>query len=308
MVPALLCPCLAFLRVALVLVLSCALLAGCGTGPDHYDGPDAPEFVKPKLAPDRPIVALVLGGGGRRGFAHVGAFKAFDAAGIRPDLVVGTSAGALVGGLYAAGLKGTELEQLAMNLSLRRFVTYVPLQGVRLRGGVLADFVNQHASGRPIEKLPIAFAAVAARATDLAPAIFNRGNLGVAVRASAALVEAHATMRINGVEYVDGEHAAIVPIRIARELGARVVIAVDVSAHVETTPASVPEEWRVRDRERRARIDKEVPLADAYIHPDIGYYAGTSEDYRRRVIAITEASVRDAMPKIRAAIAAARVR
>jgi hypothetical protein len=64
----------------------------------------------------------------------------------------------------------------------------------------------------------------------------------------------------------------------------------------------------MRDRERRARIDKEVPLADVYIHPDIGYYAGTSEEYRRQVIAVTEASVRDAVPRIQAAIAAARTR
>ena len=291
--------------IAIVAPLACALLASCGTGPDHYDGADAPTFVRSHTQSGRPIVALALGGGGRRGFAHVGAFKALDAAGIRPDLVVGTSAGALVGGLYAAGLKGAELEQLALNLSLRRFVTYVPLQGVRLRGGVLADFVNQHAGGRPIEKLPIAFAAVAARATDHSPAIFNRGNLGIAVRASAALVEADAAVRINGVEYVDGEHAAIVPIRIARELGASVVIAVDVSAYIESTPSSVPEEWRLRDRQRRALIDKEMPLADVYIHPDIGYYAGTSEDYRRQVIAITEASVRAAVPRIRSALAAA---
>ena len=293
---------------ALGSLIACAFLAACGTGPDHYDGPDAPSFVKPGFPAGRTIVAVVLGGGGRRGFAHVGVFKALDAAGIRPDLVVGTSAGALVGGLYAAGLKGVELEQLALNLSLRRFVTYVPLQGMRLRGGVLADFVNHHAGGRPIEKLPIVFAAVAARAADHAPAIFNRGNLGVAVRASAALVEADAAIRIKGIEYVDGEHAAIVPIRAARELGASVVIAVDVSAHVENTPASVPDEWRNRDRQRRALIDKEVPLADVYIHPDIGYYAGTSEDYRRKVIAVTEASVRAAVPRIRSALAAARAR
>lgn len=285
-----------------------ALLAACGTGPDHYDGPDAPGYAQPRFAGADPAVALVLGGGGRRGFAHIGALKALDAAGIRPDLVVGTSAGALVGGLYAAGLKGVELERLALELSLRRFVTYVPLQGVRLRGGVLADFVNEHAGGRPIERLPIAFAAVAARAADHRPAIFNRGNLGIAVRASAALVEADARMRINGVEYVDGEHAAIVPIRIARELGAGVVIAVDVSAHLESTPASVPEEWRARDRERRDRIEKEIRFADVYLHPDIGYYAGTSEDYRRRVIATAEASVRAAVPKIRAAIARSRKR
>ena len=293
---------------AFALAFACLFLAACGTGPDHYDGADAPTFVKPVSAAGKPDVALVLGGGGRRGFAHVGVFKALDAAGIRPDLVVGTSAGALVGALYAAGLKGVELEQLALSLSLRRFVTYVPFEGMRLRGGVLADFVNQHAGGRPIEKLPIAFAAVATRASDRTPAIFNRGNLGVAVRASAALVEADAEVRINGVEYIDGEHAAIVPIRIARALGANVVIAVDVSAYVENAPSSVPEAWRVRDRQRRALIDKEVPLADVYIHPDIGYYAGMSEDYRRQVIAITEASLRDAIPRIRAAIAAARTR
>lgn len=294
------------LRFAIGLVA--LLLSACGTGPDHYDGADAPAFAKPKFAADKPVVALVLGGGGRRGFAHVGVTKALDAADIRPDLIVGTSAGALIGGLYAAGLKGVELEQLALNLSLRNFVTYVPFEGVRLRGGALADYVNQHAGRRPIENLPIAFAAVAARAADNAAAIFNRGNLGVAVRASAALVEAQAITRINGVEYIDGEHAAIVPIRIARELGANIVIAVDISAYIEKTPATVPEDWRVRDRLRRAAIEKEAPFADVYIHPDIGYYAGTNVEYRRNVIAITEAAVRASVPRIRATIAAARSR
>jgi NTE family protein len=295
-------------RLATALAFAGLLLGACGTGPDSYEGADAPTFLQPRFAANKAVVALVLGGGGRRGFAHVGALKALDAAGIRPDLVVGTSVGALIGGLYASGLTGAELEQLALALSLREFVTYVPLDGVRLRGGALADYVNRQAGGRPIEKLPLAFAAVAARASDNAAAIFNRGNLGVAVRASAALVEVKAKTRINGIEYIDGEHAAIVPIRIARSLGARVVIAVDISAHIDKTPAAVPEEWRIRDRERRATIAKEAPLADVFIHPDIGYYAGTSTDYRRRVIAIAEGAVREAVPRIRTAIAAARAK
>jgi NTE family protein len=286
------------LRLACLLGIVAAL-AGCGRGPDLYEGPNAPSFVPFKFAPDRPVVALALGGGGRRGFAHVGVIKAFNEAGIRPDLVVGTSAGALIGALYAAGMSGVELERIALNLSLRDFVTYVPFEGVRLKGGALAEYVNRLVGGRPIERLPLAFAVVSARAADNSAAIFNHGNTGIAVRASAALTEAQATIRIRGVDYVDGEGAAIVPVRIARFLGATVVIAVDISAHLASTPAAVPQDWRVRDRQRRAAIDQEVPAADVYIHPDIGYYAGTSVEYRRHVIAVTERAVRDSIPAIR---------
>lgn len=282
-----------------------AALAGCGTGSDVYEGADAPGFAPFTFAAQRPVVALVLGGGGRRGFAHVGAIKALDQAGVRPDLVVGTSAGALIGAMYAAGIQGLELERMALALSLRDFVTYVPFEGVKLRGGALADYVNRQVGGRAIERLPIAFAAVATRAADQSAVIFNRGNTGVAVRASAALTEAQALIRIRGVDYIDGEHAAIVPIRIARKLGATVVIAIDVSAHVESTPKSAPEEWRARDRRRRASIDSEALLADIYIHPDIGYYAGTSVEYRRRVIALAEHAVREALPAVRKALSQA---
>lgn len=291
-------------RVA-CLITAVVALSGCGRGADVYDGPDAPSFAPFKFAQERRIVALALGGGGRRGFAHVGVMKALDEAGIRPDLVVGTSAGALIGALFAAGTSGVELERIALGLSLREFVTYVPFEGVQLKGGALAQYVNRQVGGRPIERLPIAFAAVSARAADGVAAIFNRGNTGVAVRASAALTEAQAAIRIRSIEYVDGESVAIVPIRIARSLGATIVIAVDISAHLESTPSSAPQGWRARDRRRRDAIDQEVPAADVYIHPDIGYYAGTSADYRRQVIAITERAVRDAVPAIRKVLATA---
>jgi len=278
------------------------LVAGCLGDSGRLDGPDAPRFEKPSR---EPRLAVVLGSGGPRGFAHIGALLALEEAGIRPDLVVGSSAGALVGALYASGKSPGELQALARDVNVLEFFEVRMVTGGLATGRALQDYVNRHVEGRPIESFPMAFAAVAAIDGTSRPVVLNAGNAGGAVRASSASPGQFEPVRIGGEALVDGDEASPVPIRVARQLGAKVVIAVDVSAYLATTPPSAPAEWVRKDERRAAQVRAEADEADVLVHPDIGYYAGHTAEYRQRVIAVAAAATRAKLPEIRAAIARA---
>ncbi len=276
------------------------LVAGCLGDPGRIEGPDAPRFEKPAR---EPRVALVLGSGGPRGFAHIGALLALEEAGIRPDLVVGSSAGALVGALYASGLAPRELEALASEVNVADFFEWRMVTGSPATGRAVQDYVNLHVGKRRIESFPMAFAAVAAREGTLQPVVFNAGDAGAAVRASSASPGQFRPVRIGGESFVDGDEASPVPIRVARQLGARTVIAIDVSAHVSTTPPGAPAEWVRKDERRASQVMAEAAEADVLVHPDLGYYAGHTVEYRRRVIDIAAREMRARLPDVRAALA-----
>jgi len=216
----------------LIILLSLGALTACATAPVNYTGADAPrtaQFVS--LKAPQPIVGLVLGAGGSRGFAHVGVIKALEAAGIDPDIVVGVSSGAIVASLYAGGLHARALENIALRVEdndLFDFTLFGP--GV-IEGGRLQEFVNATLGNRPIESLAKPFAAIAAERETRRMKIFNRGNTGLAVRASASVPRLFWPVMIGGAEYVDGGLASRVPTPVARAMGADIVIAVDVSWH-----------------------------------------------------------------------------
>jgi NTE family protein len=263
-------------RATRLLALAALLLAACQT-------PETPPERLPRFeAPAaKPTVALVLGSGGPRGFAHIGVIKVLDENGIKPDLVVGTSVGAMVGALNADGLDGRQLEALAAKIKLSEFFE-ISMIGIGKASGVATQkYVNEHVGGKPIESLKVAFAAAATRVRDKALVVFNRGDTGLAVRASSANADSFEPVRIGKDEYVDGDYVSPVPIDAARKLGARVVIAVDVSAYPEDAPPGVPREWVDNDGRRAAQIAREAPEADVLLHPNIGYYAGHSDEYRR---------------------------
>lgn len=287
----------------LLLPLICLLLlpaGGCSDEDRDYREPDAPRTAAWKGP--RPRVALVLGGGGPRGFAHIGVLKVLESEGIVPDVVVGSSIGALVGALYAHGMPVAEMERLAMEFSPLDFVS-LSLSGARADGRAIEDFVNRQVEGKPLEGLRRPLVAVAVRQPEGRLVAFNEGNAGVAVRASSALPGRFAPVRIMGTSYVDGDEASPVPIRVARELGAEVVIAVDVSAHLSSTPPEAPQAWQVRDRRRAAQVAAEAPLANVIIHPDLGYYADIREAYRLKCLRIGREAAEAALPRIRQALA-----
>ena len=284
-------------------VLAILMITGCG-GDDDYRQADAPRFAAPSPDSPRPRLALVLGSGGPRGFAHIGALKVLDAEGIRPDLIVGSSVGAMIGALYASGLSASAIEQTALNLNVLSLIDFSALLAGRPVGGAsLARFVNNHVGGRTMEQFPIRFAAIAVSAASGKLAVFNLGNAGIAVRASSAIPGRFDPVRILGIDYVDGDEHTPLPIQVARELGAQVVIAVNVSEYMQDTPTGVPQEWITKGWRRARTVDAEAPFADVIIHPNTGYFADVRYEYRVRSIATAEAATRNMLPAIRAAIA-----
>lgn len=228
------------IRSPLVSLLALALLTACQTTTPPL--PPAPIPVVPKEAP-RPIkIGLALGGGAARGFAHIGVIKALEAQGIVPDIVVGTSAGSVVGALYAAGNNGFALQQMALKMDEATFSDWsIPLfakvSGV-LKGLGIQNYVNQAVHNVPIEKLKIPFGAVATDLNSGQPILFRRGNTGLAVRASSAVPGVFQAVKIGSHQYVDGGLVAPVPVRYAKEMGADFVIAVNLSAAPESQAAS----------------------------------------------------------------------
>lgn len=207
-------------------------LAGCST-----TRPPAPPVAAAPVPPPRPPrIGLALGGGAARGFAHIGVIQVLEEQGIRPDLVVGTSAGSLVAAMWASGKSGVELGSLAESMDESALTDWMyPGRGL-LRGEGLARYVREHTEGRQIEAMKIPLGIVA---TDLASGeaiLFQRGDPGVAVRASSAVPAVFQPVRIGTREYVDGGLVAPVPVQFARQMGAELVIAVDISAATEGQP------------------------------------------------------------------------
>ena len=289
------CPGAVYLAVALVL-LAC--------GGDDYVHPDAPRFVANK-AQVAPRIAYALGSGGPRGFAHIGVLKVLEAEGIRPDLIAGSSAGALLGSLAAGGFDALELERIALSLTAFDVADLGLVTERTLRGTGLQDYVNRLLDQRAIQDLRIPIIIVSTERASGALARFNWGNTGVAVRASSAIPGTFLPARINGVDYVDGDLSSPIPIRVARATGARIVIAVDVSQDTDRAPppAWAPPEWTAEAVSRRSIIAQEVPHADVVIAPPLPYLVQFNVEYRKMAISVGEAAAREALPKVRAAIA-----
>ncbi len=238
----------------------------------------------------KPRLAVVLGGGSARGFAHIGVVKGLEAHGIRPDMVVGCSAGSLVGAFWAAGFSGDRMEELALRVRDSEIIDVV--QGNAPRGMVtgqsLQNFVNQALRGRGIESFPTPFAAVATRypAGDLA--VLRSGDPGFAVRASCSIPGVFVPAAQGGQEYLDGGLISPVPVRTARQLGADVVVAVDVGG---ADPGGDSQGGLFEVLQRSFEImsqslrTNEVATADIAIRPDVGRISSTDFASRKVFIA-----------------------
>ena len=184
------------------------------------------------VVPKRPSIALALGGGAARGFAHIGVLRTLVAHGITPDIIVGTSIGAVSGGCFAGGVLDT-LEEWARSLTVRGVLGYldVSLSGSGLIGGNrLASRLETALAKTLIENLPIRFAAVACEVRTGHEIWLTHGRVVDALRASYALPGIFAPVRIGGRWLVDGALVNPVPVSVARALGARVVVAVNLNA------------------------------------------------------------------------------
>jgi len=182
----------------------------------------------------KPVVGLVLGAGAARGFAHVGVIKALEAQGIRPDIVVGSSAGSVIAALLASGATGNELNRLALNLDEATIADWgLPFAGRfggLIKGDALQNMVNREVQNKSIEQMRIPLGIVATELQSGKGVLFRTGNTGLAVRASCSVPGVFQPAVISGKEYVDGGLVAPVPVSYARQMGATLVIAVNISS------------------------------------------------------------------------------
>ena len=261
------------------------MLTACAFDPDQdHSGADAPAAAP---LPRKPRVAWVFSSGGPRGFVHVGVVKALDEMGLLPDLIVGASVGALVGVLRSAGLRGPELERLALGLQPARLARISLSTREHLSGSAVAALVRKQMlnKGLPplLQALPIMAVCVAQRLADGVVVPFSRGDAGLAVQAASAIEGQFVPVRVHGQRYADADLRQPLPVRLARALGATRVLAVDASADERRAPAGT-ERWREGDLRKRALTRPDAEAADVLLHPDIGYYASLSREYREHSI------------------------
>lgn len=176
-------------------------------------------------------IGLALGAGAARGLAHVGVLKVFEAEGLKPDIIAGTSMGALVGAMYAAGMPIAEIEELALTFDPRILAGIGEMalgKGAVLEGEKLEAYLRKYLPAT-FEELQMPFGCVATDLTRNVPVHFTSGDLVTAVRASVSVPLMFVPVRLDGMFLVDGDVSEPVPVALAKALGGKTVVAVDVS-------------------------------------------------------------------------------
>lgn len=303
-------------RMSLIAVL---VLTGCASvkAPETnvLKTPSAMETTSTGTTPVVPIAAepvvplkvlhlgLALGSGAARGFAHVGVIQVLEEAGIQPDLVVGTSAGSLVAALYASGKNSAQLRRVAETMEEAEITDWMMpiLNRGALRGEALARYVNTQVGGRLIEQMKIPLGIVATDLHNGDPMLFRRGNTGSAVRASSAVPAVFQPVKIGAREYVDGGLVSPVPVRQAREMGANVVIAVDISTDPEGSPASDTFQILMQTFNIMGKSLNTVLLKDADVVVRPALMGVKSADFaaRRKSIEAGREAMLKALPKLK---------
>lgn len=284
----------------LTIPIALLLTALTGCAPFNHTGADSPRALS-AVAPMEPgpRIALVLGSGGPRGYAHIGVMRVLEEAGIEVDLIVGTSVGSLLGAFWAEGRSAAEIDALSMEggpltlFDLSLFADRGWIHGQRLQ-----DYVNSRLGHQTIEQLPRRLVIGATRRTDKAPVFFTSGNTGVAVRASSAVPGILSPVGIDGTEYEDGDESLPLAVRAARQAGARFVIAVDVTPRLEAAPPNTSAEQRARIAGRIARIAPEAASADFLIHTDLKFEASPLPSYFRYARTTGEQTARQRLPQL----------
>jgi len=296
---------MSWLRRLLAVALAAAL-GGCSVlGPAQTPvGPPAVDPQPPRVL-RAPRMALALGGGAARGFAHIGVIQVLEEAGIKPDLVVGTSAGSLVAALYASGKSGIEMARLAETMDEGAITDWsFPLKGL-IKGEALARYVRAQTGGKLIEQLPVPLGIVATQLADGNGVVFRQGDLGQAVRASSAVPAVFQPVEISGKLYVDGGLVAPVPVRYARQMGAEVVIAIDISSPPNPQTRTDPFSLLMQTVAIMGRSINSLELreADVVLRPDLSRVASSDFSARMDAVAAGRAAAQAALARIRMSVA-----
>lgn len=300
-----------FFDYGVCLLLACVVSACSALRPQHPPVPESKAQVPEAPKVREPVVALVLGGGGVKGFAHVGVIKVLESHDIKPQIVVGTSAGSFVGAMYASGMSAFELQRVAMGIQESDIRDLTLSSKGFLVGDKLQQFVNAQVKNRPIQALPIRFAAVATDLQSGSKVVFQSGNTGQAVRASCSIPNVFLPVQIGVRQFADGGLVSPVPVLTARDLGADVVIAVDISARPKKAVGDMGW-WGLFDQTinimGQQSIKTELTKADVVIQPSVQHADTLSLDQRHEFFLEGERVAQKEVGSIKAAIAAAQLR
>ena len=254
--------------LCLALILAVESLAACSLINTLFPPPAKPAKI-----------ALVLGGGGSKGFAHIGVLKVLEAQQIPVHMVVGTSAGSVVGSLYASGKSAFELQEIALKMDKDKIIDYdwKIWSGGLIIGDKLENFINTYVKNTPIEKLKIPFYAVATNIATGEETVFARGNTGMAVRASCSVPAVFQPLKIGNNTYVDGGVVSPVAVNVARRNGADIVIAVDISGGLQrTVPDGMFDSIKKSVDIMYSKIaEYQIKHADVVIRPNMKHISST---------------------------------
>jgi NTE family protein len=295
-------------RWRFLFVGAATLLASCASQSPKPAPATAPPAAAVVASPKPVRVGLALGGGAARGFAHVGVIAVLEEAGLKPQLVVGTSAGSLVAALYASGKTSAQLQQTALNMEEVALTDWMlPIVGRGMfRGEALGRYVNELVAGRLIENMAIPLGIVATDLNSGEALLFQRGDTGTAVRASSAVPAVFLPVKINGREYVDGGLVSPVPVRFARRMGADVVVAVDISSPPENNPSDGTLQILLQTFAIMGKSINQYELkdADVVVRPSLTGLKGADFSSRQRAIESGRAAMLAALPALRAKLLA----
>ena len=260
-----------------------------------------PLKVEPPPPPKPARIALVLGAGSSKGFAHIGVLKVLESNKVPIHMIIGTSVGSAVGSLYAYGYDAFQLQKISFSIEKGDIVDLIIPDNGFIKGEKLEEFINKTINHTPMEKLKIPFYAVATDVQSGQEVVFGRGNTGQAVRASCAIPGVFRPVKIGDRLYVDGGVVSPVAVDGARKLGADVIIAVDISkegdrAKPESTIDTIFQSLNIM-YSKLASI--QMSQADVVIRPKVGYIGSSDFSKRHEAILEGEKAALQALPLIR---------
>ncbi|MBI5101013.1 MAG: patatin-like phospholipase family protein [Nitrospirae bacterium] len=246
-------------------------------------------------------IAIVLGAGASRGFAHIGALKVLEANRVPVHMIVGTSAGSFVGSLYAYGYDSFTLQKMSLDIEKSDIADYVVPDNGFIKGDKLEEYVNLMVKNTPIEKLRIPFYAITTGIPGGQELVFSKGNTGTAVRASCSIPGIFRPVRIGDRMYVDGGVVSPVAVDTARTYGADIVIAVDISSDRDTKqPESTFETILQSINIMYSKLSAvQLARADVVIRPKVGHIGSADFEKRHEAILEGEKAAYEAMPRIK---------
>jgi NTE family protein len=274
-------------KLLIILIILILVIASCAT-----------REIKP---PPRPAkIALVLGAGASRGFAHIGVLKILESNKIPIHMIVGTSAGSFVGSLYAYGFNAFQLQKMSFSIERGDIVDLTIPDNGFIKGEKLEEYINTLLNNTPIEKLRIPFYAVATDIQNGQEVDFAKGNTGTAVRASCSIPGIFRPVKIGDRTYVDGGVVSPVAVDAAKKYGADFVIAVDLSSDIESNPPEGTIETILQSVSIMYSKLSSIQLskADIVIRPKVGYIGPSDFTKKHEAVLEGEKAAIEALPDI----------